>query len=368
MTSFAPLKDGYDRAYIKSLARALKGGFKSFDSKKFTTQVFANNWDELELKARMRRISESMDSCLSKNFKSALKVVDQAVHQFDGYLALFFPDFVELRAERDILGLWQPTISALARYTEFSSSEFAVRPMIIADQERMLAQMLTWTKNSNEHVRRLASEGSRPRLPWAMALPALKKDPTPLLPILDALRSDKSEYVRRSVANNLNDISKDHPELVLGIANRWLSESSCDANRRRLVKHACRSMLKAGNPKVLRLFGFRDPKHIAVNTLKLHRKKIVVGDVLEFDFVVTANDSLGLLRVEYIIYYRKKNGDLKPKIFKISEFDSGESIKTMTRRHSFKDLSTRRHYPGRHEVAILINGVEKSRVAFRLLP
>src|SRR5262249_41961049 len=151
--------------------------------------------------------------------------------------------------------------------------------------DRMLQQMMRWATHPNEHVRRLASEGSRPRLPWAMALPPFKRDPVPLLPILEALRADPSEYVRRSVANNLNDIAKDHPDLVLEIAQRWLGNS---ADTDRLVRHACRTLLKRGDQRVLRLFGHHDAVNVTVTAFKLGAGEIPIGSDLTFAFTVRA--------------------------------------------------------------------------------
>jgi 3-methyladenine DNA glycosylase AlkC len=377
-----PLKNAYDRTYVERLAEALDGSREGASRQQgFVRAVFAPGWGELELKGRMNRIAETLDAQLPADLAAALAVLDPVVPRFDGYLAMFFPAFVELRVMREVPGMWDLGVGALARYTEFSSAEFAVRPLLLADPERMLAEMLRWTRDGNHHVRRLASEGCRPRLPWAMALPPLKADPAPLMPILEALRDDESEYVRRSVANNLNDVAKDHPESVLEVAERWLEGGACSEERRRLVKHACRTLLKAGDPRAMRLFGFRDPAGIVVEAFELDRAVVAVGDHLEFRFRLCARvggstpgkagskdrgDALGRVRLEYAVHYQKKNGSLAPKVFKISEFETDDAERDVVRRHAFRELSTRRLHPGPHELELRINGVEKARLEFVL--
>jgi 3-methyladenine DNA glycosylase AlkC len=368
-TRNTPLKHGYDKAYLGRIATAIGASSPAFNESLFLAAVQAKPWKDLELKDRMKRISSCLDEALPTDFAAALKILDPAVAQFESFLAMFFPDFVERRVTHDFARNWELGELALARYTAHSSSEFAVRPMILEDQERMLKTMLHWTADPCEHVRRLASEGSRPRLPWAMALPPLKVDPAPLLPILEALRDDTSEYVRRSVANNLNDIAKDHVEVVLDTAERWLREvpvQSSISDRRRLVKHACRTLLKAGNPRAMVLFGFMDPAQLEVTDLIFDRRSLLMGESLEFTFEVRGQAPLGKLRIEYAVFYQKANGSLSPKVFKISEFECAEKQRTMTRRHTFRDLSTRRHHPGRHEIEVRINGVPKARLDFEL--
>ncbi len=382
-----PLKNAYDHAYLEGLAAQLGEAWGELDRAAFVTEAFAAGWDELELKGRMRRIAETLDRHLPDELGAALAVLDEVVPRFEGYMAMFFPDLVELRTMRAPEATWDLAVGALARYTSCSSSEFAVRPLILHDQERMLAEHLAWAASDDHHLRRLASEGCRPRLPWAMALPALKADPTPLLPILEALRHDESEYVRRSVANNLNDVAKDHPDLVREVAARWLDEGGelpdagpgkrptddehapqTSADRQRLVKHACRTLLKAGDPATMLLFGFRDSAELEVRGLALDRDRLAIGERVTFDFelATTATGGLGAVRLEYAVHYRKKNGATSAKVFKISEFESTEPSRPVTRRHGFSDLSTRKHHPGEHAIAVIVNGVEKARSGFEL--
>jgi 3-methyladenine DNA glycosylase AlkC len=275
-------------------------------------------------------------------------------------MAVIFSEFVG----RYGLEHWELSLPALAFFTPLASSEFGIRPFLLQDPERVLVTMREWANHPDEHVRRLASEGCRPRLPWGVSLPVFKEDPRPLLPILETLKDDPSDYVRKSVANNLNDISKDHPELVLDVCERWLGHSQ---ERDRVVKQACRTLLKAGNPRALRLFGFGDPALIDVENLTLDRECISIGEDLQlsFELKVRAQEACPV-RLERVVYYVKARGDLSPKVFQIKEgsFQPGDHV--ISRKHSFADLSTRRHYPGRHHIAVVVNGVEKARATVEL--
>ena len=229
----------------------------------------------------------------------------------------------------------------------------------------MMKQMLRWSKHKNHHVRRLASEGCRSRLPWSMALPAFKKDPSLILPILERLKQDESEYVRKSVANNINDISKDNPELVKEVAGRWLGNNK---QTDWIVKHGCRTLLKQGDPDALQLFGFVPGQDVILSGLKLDRKSIEIGDNLFFSFALSSQRStLGLLRIEYAIDYMKSNGSHSRKIFKISEGDVQTKNKDIQRKQTFKEMSTRRHYPGKHFLAVIVNGEEVKKIAFMVM-
>jgi 3-methyladenine DNA glycosylase AlkC len=220
--------------------------------------------------------------------------------------------------------------------------------------------MLAWAGDPSEHVRRLASEGCRPRLPWGMGLPQYKRDPTPILPILERLRADPSDYVRRSVANNLNDISKDHPDQVLAIAGRWLGEHAATEP---LVKHACRSLLKRGDQRALALFGQHDVVPVRAS-LRLTSARVVIGDRLGFVTELRCDASTAV-RIEYRIDYVNRSGGVSQRTFKIGErqLQAGRPLR-IERTQRFTDFSTRKHYPGAHRIAIVVNGVERARRRF----
>ncbi|VHR93860.1 DNA alkylation repair protein [Clostridioides difficile] len=353
------LKNMYNRESLYEVAVAIQSVYNSFKVDEFIKSTMDETWNNLELKARCRKISMSLGMYLPEDYKEALSILEKSVTGF--YFAFFFPDFVEVYGQDEIN--WDLSISALERNTEYWSSEFAVRAFIIKDEERMMAQMRKWSKHKSEHVRRLASEGCRPQLPWGQAISKFKKDPTPVLPILEQLKTDTSTYVQKSVANNLNDISKTHPDLVISIAKDWYGKNK---STNWIVKHGCRTLLKKGNRDVLALFGYDDTTSINLQDFTLETTSISIGEDLTFSFNILAKKATKT-RLEYGIDYMKSNGKRNRKIFKISEVSLKENEKkSYMKKHSFADVSVRRHYPGIHSIAIIINGIEKDKLDFEL--
>lgn len=274
---------------------------------------------------------------------------------------MVFPEFVEVYGLED----WERSLPALEFFTSFGSSEFAMRPFLHQAPERAMPFVLKWAESSNHHVRRLASEGCRPRLPWAMALPKFKADPSPILPVLEKLKDDESEYVRKSVANNLNDISKDHPELMIEICERWFGHSP---RTDWIVKHACRGLLKSRHERALTLFGFGDNGQVEVANFKVGKKRLRIGEDLAFDFDLHVNGSdERKLRLEYTIDFVKANGKSSKKVFQISEKSYCAGVYPVRKKHATADLTTRKHYPGRHQLAIVVNGKELAALDFDLV-
>lgn len=360
-----PLKNRYNKAFVQDLSERLGRHTPQLDRSAFTHRILGRGWRSLELKARMSRISDTLAEHLGSDFEKNATVLTRVAQDYrsdgiTGFEYMFLPEYIEKHGQ----DYFKLSMRALSAMTETGSAEFAIRPFIVADADKTLRQMQRWSEHKNQHVRRLASEGCRPRLPWAMALPDLKKDPTPILPILLHLKSDPAEYVRRSVANNLNDISKDHPELVLEMAQDWLGES---ADTDWVVKHACRGLLKAGNPEALALFGWQSPDNIQLKNFMLSPGSVNFGDAVNFEFTLSSKHPLGLLRLEYAIDFVKANGTSKRKVFKISESDRSEKSLTVTRQHKIVPISTRRYYSGTHHLAVIVNGVELGQRSFELV-
>lgn len=354
-----PFKNFFNDELIDKMTRGIVKAYPEFLREDFYKDIFDQQWEERELKDRMNHIARMLGRYLPDDYPQSLKILKAASPGLRGLGHMCFPAYVELFG----LNHFEESVEALEFLTSFSSSEFAVRPFIIKYGESMMEKMLLWTRSDNEHVRRLASEGCRPRLPWAIALPEFKRDPKPLLPILENLKNDASEYVRRSVANNLNDISKDHPDILFDIASRWLGQNR---ETDRLIKHACRSMLKQGEEKFLRLFGYADTEHLVVEQFEI-QESVALEEYLNFSFSVKSDgQSLGKLRLEYAVYFRKKNGFLAKKVFKISESDYDSQIKKVEKRHSFKSVTTRIHYPGEHKLGLIVNGKEMAVKSFLL--
>ncbi|MCD9020522.1 hypothetical protein [Cohnella silvisoli] len=348
-----PLKAMYHEPFLRAFVHIVKKAYPAFDGEAFVRLTLGPGWDELELKGRMHRIAESLGATLPAEYERALDVLEAIADECHGFPYLFFPDFVETYG----LDHWDRSVAALEKFTRMSSSEFAVRPFLKRDQPRMMAQMEARSKHPNEHVRRLASEGCRPRLPWADALPALKRDPAPIWPILEQLKADPSEYVRRSVANNLNDISKDHPEQVLAIAQAWKGVSE---ETDWILRHGCRGLLRAAHPEVMALFGIMPQPEVQVKDWAVTPTEVATGGSVEFRYSLQVPDGEPIkLRVELAAFFPRTTGKYYRKLFKLSEkVVSGGVLLQGGRRFSFADLSTRRHYPGIHRLALVVNGQE----------
>ncbi len=362
----APLKYLYNREFYETFLVLLKR-VVNVDAEEFLDQIFSDTWDELELKQRMRHTTEVMSNYLSSDFETAANQLKELISHIEEHHSgkaleyLFLPDYVEAYGQEN----WEVAMPCMERITQYTSCEFAIRPFIIKQQDRTMKQMLEWSKHEHLAVRRQASEGCRPRLPWAMALPALKKDPALILPILENLKADSSLYVRKSVANNLNDIAKDHLKLVLDLAERWRGTSP---ETDWIIKHGCRTLLKAGNIRAMRLFGFGDVKAVQLSGFEIYTPMVVYGKELSFgfQFVISQSEPI-LLRLEYAIYYQKANGSLSPKVYKISEKEyDGNSSQEIHKVQPFKPISTRKFHQGLHQIAIIINGVEMQRKDFQL--
>jgi 3-methyladenine DNA glycosylase AlkC len=361
------LKNIYSPSFYKNLANALALVLPSFNKQRFISQVFTDDFTDKELKARMRHTTEVLHIFMPADFESAVKVIEKLIHQLkksgmveDGLAYLFLPDYIALYGMDD----FKTAVDALEAVTQFVSCEFAVRPFLLKFNGKMINQMKKWSKHENDKVRRLASEGSRPRLPWAMGIPALKADPSPILPILENLKDDPSEFVRRSVANSLNDIAKDHPDLVISLAGKWKGISKeTDA----LIKHGSRTLLKRGHTGILGHYGLKS-KLVQVLDLKIQTTRVKIGENLVFSFLVVNGDRKAqTIRLEYGLYYRKANGQWSKKVFKISEKKYGNGVRIrVERKQSFKKITTRVFYPGIHQLSIIVNGEEKVAKTFEL--
>lgn len=359
------LKNKYTYQTLHELAARISAVYHSFEVDNFVRDILAEPWDELGLKARMRKITLHLGRYLPTDYEQALGIIDKVVAGypagFNDYGLMYFPDFVEVYGQDE--SYWDLSMAALERYTLCSSSEFAVRPFIINREKRMMQQMASWARHDNEHVRRLASEGCRPLLPWGQVLTSFKKDPSPVLGILERLKADPSLYVRKSVANNLNDISKTHPRLVVKTAKDWHGHNK---HTDWIVKHGCRTLLKKGDRQVLGLFGLADADCVHVDGFRLDTASVSIGQDLTFSFQIEAKKATKV-RLEYSIEYVKANGKRNRKIFQLSELSLKENGKRFyTKKHSFADVNTRRHYPGLHSVTLIVNGSGRGTLDFEV--
>lgn len=307
----------------------------------------------LPYSARVARVRDAVLADLPQDYPAFEQVLRAALADpaFTGWMVMPVVEAVAVRG----IGVFEPALELLALLTPRLTSESAVRPFLAADLGRALAVMAPWAGHPDEHVRRLLSEGTRPRLPWAPVLRALVADPAPVLPVLDALYRDGSEYVRRSVANHLNDISRDHPAVAVAAARRWLAAP--DANTARTVRHGLRTLVKAGHPDALGLLGFDGALEVAAS-VRVAAEVVDLGGHLEFAFEVAhAGPGPAAVAVDYLVHHVRGNGTRVPKVFKLSTrtLAPGE-VWRGTRRHPITPISTRRYYAGRHRVELQVNG------------
>lgn len=363
----ALIKDIYSPAFYDSFADTLTQTIPGFSKGKFISDIYSSRFAELEWKERVKHTTAVLHGFLPVHFPDAIGLLEKTIGKLrengagNGNLVyIFFADYISAYGLEDL----GTSVRALEFVTQFISCEFAVRPFLLRYEQQMLAEMLRWSVHESADVRRLASEGSRPRLPWGMAIPSFKKDPSPVLPILENLRKDSSETVRRSVANNLNDIAKDNPQVVISVAKRWKGQSrETDA----VVRHGSRTLLKQGNPEILKLYGL-DSGNIHLHDFEIHTPQVKIGDALEFSIGIgNQNGEQRDVRLEYGIYYLKAKGQLARKVFKLGEriLEAGEQV-TLSRKQSFKVITTRVFYPGMHRISIIINGEEKGIKDFHL--
>ncbi|UXX77771.1 DNA alkylation repair protein [Reichenbachiella carrageenanivorans] len=357
-----PLKNEFNASFVAQLGSQLSDKDSSFRLEAFVAAVLDEEWEGRELKNRMRHLTCMIRSHTALVFLDQLEVMKSLAVHYSGLQGMTFPDFVEVYGQEYLA----ESLVAMKHMTQYSTAEFAIRPFIIKYEKEVMNTLLDWSMDANEHVRRLSSEGCRPRLPWAMALPAFKKDPKLILPILENLKADDSLYVRKSVANNLNDITKDHVALALDLGERWYGDCT---HTNWVVKHGLRNLLKQGHPRALQVIGFDDKAKFSVPVCSLSERKLKIGDVLHFEFEVVSEEAqLAFAKVGFVVSYQKANGTLSDKIFHVAEkeFDRGSSF-WFKKKLSFKDLSTRKHYLGRHKLGILVNGKKLTDEVFELV-
>lgn len=346
------LKNVYTLEYITNLANKIKIQYPNFENKSFINSIFDNSWKDLELKARMRHIALKLNTFLPISYEKQLEILKAVSDDFSSFEAMFFQDFVEVFGLED----FENSMKALEVFTIDSSSEFAIRAFILKYEDKTMNQMKLWVKNENEHLRRLSCEGCRPRLPWAVALPSFKQNPKKVLEIIELLKHDKSKYVQKSVANNLNDISKDNPNLVIKFVEENLGVSK-DLDW--ICKHASRTLLKKGDKEILSLFGYKSENSLYLENFTFN-EIVNLEENLDFSFTLkTSNEKIGNVRIEYAIDYQKANTTLSRKVFMLSQNEINQKEKDFKKYHSFKTISTRKYHKGLHRIAIIINGEEK---------
>ena len=266
------------------------------------------------------------------------------------------------------LDQFEAAMTAQYELTKRFTAEFSIRAFIVHHPQATMERLHAWAHDPNVHVRRLVSEGTRPRLPWAPRLRGFQEDPEPVLALLEILKDDPEEYVRRSVANNLNDIAKDHPDRVVEVAAAWWE--SGDANRRRLVRHGLRTLIKAGHPAALDVLGYGPDSPVEVESVVVTPTDVAIGDSVRIEVTIrNRSDRRGEALVDLVVHFVKSNGHTSPKVFKGGErsVPPGERH-TITKTVSLKQHSTRTHHPGTHRVDVQLNGAIVPGPTFELHP
>lgn len=397
-----PFKNRFNQDLIEKLANILQENCSQtkqsrhnqqcvqFDAKGFIACA-NHNLESLELKARSNQICQALHTFLPDDFIVSAKIIESSLappsidetifHDFQqmhlaGWVLSPICDYIAQKGLENEALHFERALHLLHACTQRFTAEFAVRPFLQTEPEKALNIMHTWVTDPNQHVRRLVSEGTRPFLPWGIRLKQFANDPSPVIALLEKLKNDQSEYVRRSVANNLNDIAKVHPNTVANIAERWLKQSeSCtdkaaQKNTFRMVKHACRTLIKNGHPQVLAFFGY-PPAQLRECHLTIESDKVEQGRELNFTLQVVASKNVNeqqSLLIDYVVYHQKANGALSPKVFKWKTAVLNTEQKMVVKKcHSFKKVTTRKYYSGEHKLEVLINGKVLASKRFELV-
>lgn len=361
MSDNKAFKDYYDRAMAERLARDLTAVYPPFPATDFINQI-TPLLPPLELKARVAVFTKALRQHLPDDYPQAIEILlallgpeltfEQGMFN-DSWFLMPIAHFVELYGLDE--AHFETSMRAMYAITKRHTAEFAIRPYLQKYPKRTLAVLEEWTNDPSPHVRRLVSEGTRPRLPWASQLPQFIHDPTPTLALLEKLKDDPALYVRKSVANHLNDITKDHPQRVIETCARWMANASTE--RAWIVRHALRTLIKAGDPNALAVLGYAPPQ-LTLTTLTVTPAVLMLGDSLTIRVTLQSrSDQPQELLIDYRLHFMKANGTTKPKVFKWTtrQLAPGESL-TLERQHPVRPVTTRKYYPGRQMVDVQVNG------------
>ncbi len=355
-------KDRLGHDTVAGLAAEIAKVHPKFDRKGFVRAVATDAFLKLELKDRGKAIAAGLKPFLPDDYGKALEILSKTAPSVGGFENWALTTYIELFG----LDQFEDSVRAMKTLTVISSCECCIRPFMIRYTDRMIPILHEWATDRNEHVRRLAAEGSRPRGVWVAHIESFRKDPTPVLELLEKMKADPSLYVRKAVANNLNDISKDHPDKVIATALRWKKDNHKHTDW--IIRHACRSLIKKGDPRVFPIFGFTSNPKVRCSAIKPSKKSTAIGGELKFAFALeSAGQKKQKLAIDYRVHYVKSNGKTSPKVFKLAErtIGPGETL-DLTIKQAFADLSTRRHFPGEHRLEVIVNGKPMAETAFKL--
>jgi 3-methyladenine DNA glycosylase AlkC len=366
-----PFKNSFNKKTVTTLAKELTLVEESFNATLFKKNIL-KELEELELKDRVRLISNVLHEIFSHelnySYKKTIQILLKALKKKDspltGFQAWPISQYVEDYGRDDL----KTSLKAMYIITKLFTSEFCIRPFIDLYPDEVFSTLHEWTSDECEHIRRFASEGTRPNLPWGLKVRGIHENLNRNIELLEKLKYDEHDYVIKSIANHLNDISRLDEKLFLKTVQDWNKDKRIS---KKIIRHSSRTLLKQGHPKALKLHGY-DPKiNINLSGLKLSKKKIKEGDRfdLSFDLVSLSNSSkTNKIIVEYIIHYPKKDGSLSPKAFRLKDTTilSGSRMKLLKSIH-FKNVTTRKHYKGEHLLEIQVNGQKLDATKFLLV-
>lgn len=372
-----PFKNRYNKKSVTQLARFISSaGGASFDETAFLKQVLPELKD-LEMKDRVRLISAGLKDHLTKSYAKNTKILIKALAPessltglteespdgVSGFLTWPLLQYVEEYGLED----FESSFRAMHEMTKRFSAEFAIRPFLIKDDKRVFSILEEWAQSSNYHVRRLCSEGIRPNLPWGLKVPAINKNLKRSLKLIDSLKDDSEEYVRRSVANHLNDISHLDEELMLKTAKKW-SKGKASSDRLWVVRHATRTLLKKGHPEALKLHGYDPKAPFKISSFVLDKKSLKEGESLVVSLKISNGSSKAQkVLLDAVVHFLKSDGSHSPKVFRLKDFTlkAGEE-KLVEKKLSFKKVTTRKHYSGQQKLSLQVNGAHKGKKTFNL--
>jgi len=354
------LKNQYGPKIPHTIASMISAVYPEFLATRFL-QTVLNGYEDLELMQRARKIATGLRDYLPQDYAKATTILMNSLGERlvktegNGMSSFLYLPHCMFVSEYGVSN-FELSMSLLYELTQRFTAEFSIRVFLQTYPDETLDRLRKWASDPSEHVRRLVSEGTRPRLPWASHLPEFQKNPQKPLELLELLKNDESEYVRRSVANHLNDIGKDHPDILLSVAGRWLKDAPL--KRQKLIRHALRSLIKAGNPEALSLLGYAKDSKIRIVNPRVEPGRCFMGEEIGFSFhlVNTSNRPVSIL-LDYIVHYQKANQKLSPKVFKLKTLELGPLEKTeVFRVIKLANLTTRKHYSGLHRIEVLVNG------------
>jgi len=361
-TAAPALKEIFNAERLQHIADEMSAVYPAFKAQAFLEHA-SRGLAELSVMQRMARVAESLHAVLPLDYEDSIDVLRELAPRLNsGFVSICLPHYVASYGA----GAFDTSMEALKYFTTFGSSEFAIRYFLRADLERSLERMHDWTRDENHHVRRLASEGSRPRLPWSFRLEAVQADPQLAAGILDRLKADESPYVRKSVANHLNDVTKVHPQWVLDTIEGWSLENKHTAW---IAKHALRSLIKQGDSRALTVIGAGAKAEVELLDVKVEPAEVKLGDAITLSFVVKSTVAHEQrLVIDYAIDYVKSNGGVSRRVFKLKTLGLvGFGAEVVRRNQVIKDFTTRKHFAGRHGVQVMVNGEVLGSAAFEVL-